>query len=98
MKNGRFSSKKMAKGRFNSSSRASASIWEKSGFTVALSARLVVNPHRAVAPRLVSTSPSTMTPSSSASSVRTAVRVGTISRLRPGDTPSKPSISMAWHR
>jgi hypothetical protein len=98
MKKGRFSGKKRANWVLRSSWAASASTWEKSGFTAPENVRLGVMPQRAVRPRSVSRSPDSSPPSGKPSrvSVRWAVRVGSNSMLRPGVAPAKPVILGTW--
>ena len=84
MKNGPEFGEEDGEGAVDLSWSASASICEKSGLIVPLRVRFGVKPHRTVAPSSISGSPPSMGPSGSSSrvSVRDAVRVGTISRLR----------------
>ena len=93
-KNGRFSGKNSANRSLTSSCATSASTWEKSGLTVALSVRLEVKPQRVVSPGSTSSSPLSRPPPGNdwISSVRLTVSVGSSSRLFPGSSPWKPVI------
>ena len=97
-KNGRFSGKKSANRSFSASCAASASTWEKSGFTAAETVTLGVIPHRMERPGSTLASPALSGPSgkSARSAVWCAVIVGSSSRLRPGRRSRNPVSLSNW--
>ena len=96
-KKGRFSGNDSANWVLTVSCAASASIWEKSGLTAALSVRLGVGLQR---PEMPGSKSSSVSKSSLA--LRTAVwlptTVGASSRLSPGVMPSTPTSFAVWQR